>query len=30
MGEPFWVDDPDFDVARHVRLGLLPEAMKPR
>jgi diacylglycerol O-acyltransferase / wax synthase len=21
MGEPFWVDDPDFDVSRHV-LGL--------
>ena len=24
-GRPIWVDDPDFDVARHVRLTSLPE-----
>ena len=24
-GRPIWVDDPDFDVARHVRLTALPE-----
>ncbi len=24
LGRPVWVDDPDFDIARHVRLTALP------